>query len=837
MAAQGEENEFALLLKELRVQAGLTQEMLAERAGLSVRGIQDLERRGRPQKTTAQRLASALGLVPEERRRFLATATPAPRRRHDPPVERQLSATPAEQHKTLALPLTVLIGRDKEVDAVGALLGRPDVHLLTLTGPGGIGKTRLAMQVASQLHDEYSDGVVIVELSAITDADLVLTSIAQAVGMVEQGQQAVADALQEHLRERHLLLVLDNFEQVVDAAPAVAGLLAGCKGVTALVTSRILLRVRGEVGFAVGPLALPVGGSHLGGEAAGRYSAIALFVERAMAVAPNFVLTEATAPVVVELCRRLDGLPLAIELAAARVRLLPPAQLLERLLGAQQGHGSLQVLTSGPRDLPARQQTLRTTIAWSNALLTSEEQAAFATLSVFAGSWSLDAAEALLVDEASAPHTAVPEEAPQMSALDLLQSLLDNSLIVTVDVASTEHEVTSMRFGMLETIRAYALERLDARGLTWITRRRHALYYVAMAEEAKKELTGPKQAIWFAWIDREYDNLRAALQWACEEDGTEATPGMGDADEPEEGDTIAALVAPAEVGMRLMAALWRFWWTRGNCSEGRAWCDRVLARADPERTDRAFLQLRARALNSAGILATYQNDIDGARAFYEQTLATWRMLGDMNGIASALNNLGMAAFRGNDDERALRIYQECLTISRTLNDPWGLAGTLDNCGLVARRQGNYMEAAAYHHESLEIRRGLGDTWGIAASLTNLGTLAYHQGDYESAERLHLESLPHMLALSDKVTAISVLVGLAQVARVQGKLERAVRLFGAADALLQVTGTSPEAVIDGAYRDEVAMLEALLSEEAWEAGRRAGRQMTLEEAIAFAGSPT
>jgi tetratricopeptide (TPR) repeat protein len=294
-------------------------------------------------------------------------------------------------------------------------------------------------------------------------------------------------------------------------------------------------------------------------------------------------------------------------------------------------------------------------------------------------------------------------------------------------------------------------------------------------------------------------------------------------------------VTPAEIGLRLVAALWRFWWLRGRFSEGRAWCEIVLARAGTERTDRAFLRLRAQALNSAGILATYQSDHLTGMGFLEQTLAIWRALGNQEGVAATLNNLGMVAYNAGDDERAARYYEECLTLSRASQDLWGLASTLNNCGLVALRMGSYAQAAAYHDESLAIRRRLGDTWGIAASLSNLGSLAYHRGDYEAARRLYVESLPLVLQLGDRVSASDALLGLARVARVQGQPERAARLFGAVDALLEATSTSRETILDGRYDDEVAALQAVLPDTMWAAETANGRQMPLEETIVFAST--
>jgi non-specific serine/threonine protein kinase len=635
------------------------------------------------------------------------------------------------------------------------------------------------------------------------------------------------------LHGRQALLLLDNFEQVVGAAPAVAQVLAACPGVKALVTSRTLLRVRGEREFIVPPLALPARGGQASREALAQCPSIALFVERAAAAQPDFGLTDATAPVVAEICRRLDGLPLAIELAAARVRLLSPAALLGRLEQAP-----WQVLAAGPRDLPMRQQTLRHTLAWSYDLLDAAERDAFACFAVFAGGWTLDAAESVVTGAGPEQRAGMGQDgtAP-CSGLDLLESLMDKSLIYRTEGIAPHGQAVGPRYAMLETIREYGLECLAARGLEETVQRRHALHYLELAEQAKARLTGPEQGEWLARLAQDHENLRAALRWACEGTTPQTVERVAEGVPRATGAARAAsAVERTEVGLRLAGALWRYWWLHGHIGEGRAWSESLLARAGSEQTDSAFRRMRVRAVNTAGIMAVMQGDLDNACRFHEEALALWRSLGDDEGIAAALNNLGMVALGQGDHERANVYYQECLALSRASGDRQGLAATLSNLGLVARRQGDYARAAAYHEESMAIRRTLGDKWGIAASQNNLASLAHFQGDAETGVTLYHASLDLMAQLGDKPGVMACLEGLAQVARSQGQPERAARLWGAVDALREETGVALETATGGDYDRRAGDVPASLPDKVLRAQWAAGRRMTLEEAICYACEP-
>ncbi|MBV9280805.1 MAG: helix-turn-helix domain-containing protein, partial [Chloroflexi bacterium] len=492
-------SSFGDLLRRHRLAAGLTQEDLAEHAGLSVRAISDLERATRhvPRKATVQLLLEALPVSERERGELEAAA------------RRMSGAAPSGEGPDRRLhapahPLTLFVGRERELAELGALLRRPEVRLVTLTGPGGIGKTRLALQLAASLAHAFRDGVCVVSLAHLAhkgpgygDADLVTAAIAEAVGVRERGGGALADTLKGALHDRQLLLVLDNFEHLLPASSLVADLLAGCPQLRMLVTTRAVLRLSGERVFEVPPLAVPAAGTLPDLEVVGQSEAVRLFCDRAQAAKADFALTRENAEAIVELCRRLDGLPLAIELAASRSRVLSPRALLARL------SGRLDLVRGGARDLPARQQTLRGTIAWSYQLLDEGEQQVFTRLAVFAGGCTLAAAEAVCRAEGDLPG----------DVLEGLSSLVDKSLLgVEEQEAPGGH--TEPRFVLLETIREYALEKLAERDELLDAQRAHAAYYLRLAEEAEVELEGPRQVAWLARLEREHDNLRAALRWA-----------------------------------------------------------------------------------------------------------------------------------------------------------------------------------------------------------------------------------------------------------------------------------------------------------------------------------
>ncbi|MGE0545042.1 MAG: tetratricopeptide repeat protein [Dehalococcoidia bacterium] len=686
----------------------------------------------------------------------------------------------------LPRPPTSLIGREREREAVSGQLRRAEVQLLTLTGAGGVGKTRLALAIAEDLLADCEDGVYFVDLAPIADPTLVPSAIAGALDIGETARRSLIESLVDHLRGRSLLLVLDNFEQVLAAAPLLTDLLTACPKLKLLVTSRAALRLSGEHEFPVPPLQLPDPKRLPDLEALSQYEAVTLFIQRAQAARPDFQVTNASAPAVAELCARLDGLPLAIELAAARVKLLSPQALLARL-GRR-----LTLLTGGGRDLPARQQTLRGTIAWSYNLLEPDECVLFARLAVFAGGCSLDAAEAVCdIDQDLS-----------LAVLDGLAVLVDQSL-----VRQAEGPEGEPRFAMLETIREYAAERLDVSGDTEAVRRRHAEYFMALAEQAASELVGPRQAAWLDRLEREHDNLRAALGWALERD-------------------------QGELGLRLAAALWRFWELRGHLTEGQEWLERTLAHR-PE----APTSARAKALNGAGNLAHKRGEFERAEAWYEEALSLWRELGDRRNVAVALHNLGVSALKRRDFERAEALHSESLAIARELGDQPTVAISINLWGVLARNRGDNERARACYEESLALFRALGDNANVALVLNNLARVERDLEDWERAAALCAESLALFQELGDRQGLAWVLSNLAIMAQRRGAWEQSARLHGATESLREAVGSSDvfnfSPIEQGARETAVAATRAQLGDAAFAAAIAAGRATPPEQVAAAA----
>jgi predicted ATPase/class 3 adenylate cyclase len=698
-------------------------------------------------------------------------------------------------HNLPELP-TALLGRQREVAAVRALLLREDARLVTLTGPGGIGKTRLGLQVAAELVDHFADGVFFVALAPIADPELVAPTVAQTLGLREAGGRSQAENLKVYLAKRHLLLVLDNFEQVVAAAPGVADLLAACPRVKALVTSREALHLRGEHEYPVPPLALPV--APTSAQMLSKSPAAALFIERAQAIQPDFQITDATVPAVVEICARLDGLPLAIELAAARIKLLSPEALLARL------SSRLKLLTAGPRDLPARQQTLRSAIGWSFDLLAPAEQELFRCLAVFAGGWTLEAAEAVCAATGD----------PESDVLEGLGSLVDKSLAQRYEVGTLREP----RFRMLQTIREYALEQLGAseagaagaagasggRPEAEALRRSHAVYYLEMAEQAEPFLTRLEQGIWLERLEREHDNLRAALGWARER-------------------------GEVALGLRLAGALWRFWYTRGYLSEGRSWLEGMLALSDSAGSDVAR-PLRTKVLYGAATLASTQDNFDRAIDLWEASLALSREVGDNKVAASALNALGLTALQQGDVEGAATRFEESLALSRELGDPWAIARALNSLGQTAYVQADYDQAEALFEECLALMRQAGSVSHSAVTLLYLGHVARERGEPARALALSQEGLALSQGLGDKLRMVRGLEGLATAAAALGQAERAVRLLGAAASVRDVLGSARHPMDRSAVERAEGALRAALGDAAYAAAWNAGRALSLEEAV-------
>jgi predicted ATPase/serine/threonine protein kinase len=692
-----------------------------------------------------------------------------------------LSERPAEQLESrrtnLPVQRTGFVGREKEVAAAKELLLRPDVRMVTVTGPGGIGKTRLTVQVATGLAERFPGGTYFVPLASLSDPGLIASVIVQTLGIREGGAQSPLEVLKHNLQDSlraSMLLILDNFEHLIQAAPTVADLLAISSHLKIMVTSREALRVYGEHEFPVPPLMLPDVRSISSVEALSQYPAVALFVQRAVAVKPDFDLTRENAPAVIEICARLDGLPLAIELAAARVKVLSPSALLARLASR------LQLLTGGSRDLPQRQQTLRAAIDWSYDLLSTAEQRLFRRLSVFVGGCSLEGAEAACDTKGDL----------DIDLLDGIASMVDKSLVQQIDQATGE-----LRFVMLETIREYGLERLAASGEETLTRRAHAAYCLVLAEE---EPTGKSGEEWLQQFGLEHGNFRAALEWLIE---------TGD----------------AQWGLRLGAALFRFWEMREYFAEGRDSLDKLLKLPDAAVPSK----VRARALFAGGALASGQGDyasadaligesleiarqsgdkqgaavflnalgiiardrggLSVARSLFEESLELWRELSDQKSIARSLSNLANVVKLQGDNAGAGSLYVEALSIFRGIGDWTGVAWSMNYQGDVARDKGNSAAARTMYEQSLAIFRELDNQWGIAGTLADLGSLASVQENYPTANSMYRESIKLFRELGHQRGIARLLELFACSAAAQLESERSLRLAGAAAALRKNIG--------------------------------------------------
>jgi predicted ATPase/DNA-binding SARP family transcriptional activator len=670
--------------------------------------------------------------------------------RQDPSLAAPAAA--AEAATNVPAPLTPLVGRQLEVAAVSALLRGADVRLLTLTGPGGTGKTRLAVAAVGELRPDFRDGVFFVDLSPLDDPELVAPTIARTLGVDERPGQPLADTLADALRDKQLLLLLDNFERVADAGALVTRLLAGAREVKAVVTSRALLRVSGEHEYAVPPLS--------------RDEAVRLFVARAQAVSPGFE----PSPAVAAICTALDGLPLALELAAARSRVLTPEAILERL-GSR-----LDLLTSGPRDLPRRQRTLRGAIDWSFELLEPAEQALFARLAVFSGGCSLEAAE----------HVCAAD-------LDALSALVDRSL-------ARQREA---RFTMLETIREYALERLDASAEGDGIRLRHAEHFLELAERAQEPISGgAEQARWLDRLEIEHDNLRAAFAWL------RATGRI-------------------DLELRLAVALRLFWRLRGHLTEGRAVLEAAIARSADEPP-----ALRAEALAAVEVLAFRQGDYTATAAFCEEARELYSELGDRLGIARMTGELGNVLHARGELDRALELYGEAVSFLREIGDTARLSTALANMGSVANAMGDYDRSAALTEEAAEMHRADGDRDGLAIALHNLARTELKRGRPERARELFRESLEIAVELGYRELIAYCLEAVAELLA-DVDPATAARLVGAADALFEELGVPMGSEEKAGRERAVGLLRDALGEETFSSLRSEGGGLAPEQAAAAA----
>jgi len=761
--------------------------------------------------------------------------------------------------------LTPLIGREQEVAASCALLRRPEVRLFTLSGTGGIGKTRLALRVATDLLDDFPDGVCLVLLAPISDPDLVIPTIAQTLGVKEAAARPLLDLLKAHLQDKHLLLVLDNFEQVIIAAPVLTELLESCSSLKLLVTSREVLRIRGEHEYPVPPLTIPEHQQQASIEGLAQYTAVTLFLQRAQAVKPDFHLNDSNASGIAAICTLLEGLPLALELAAARLKHLSVQALLARL------EHRLQVLTQGPRDVHERQQTLRNTIQWSYDLLSAQEQRLFRRLSVFVGGCTLEAIEAL--------YTRLDGET--VNVFDGVTSLIDKSLVQQAEQDGGGGE--DPRFVMLETIREYGLEVLTANGEAEVILQMHAAYYLALTEAAELEWEGPQEPVWFSRLEQERDNLRAAMSWLLER-------------------------GEAEMALRLAAAMWWFWLENGFYHEVWYFLERAL-----EGSEEVAVPVRAKALwaggNLAGWMGNYEQgemlcqeslvlyrairdtkgmgtavsqlaflalsrgDFAAARSLHEESIVLNREIGNKSLVASALIGLADVAIYQGEYARAHLLVEEGLALSRALGSKSGIANALLWLALALFSQGDLARAHAVAKECLALKRETGTRSAEATVLPLLGEIAFYQGDTTTARLLHEKcyalwreignegQIAWTLSLLAKVIAaqgdlstarafyegslirgkgvnsslsfldvVPALEGLAAVVAAQGEPKWAACLWGMAEAQREAYGTPLAQVYHADYEQAIAAVRTQLGEQSFAAAWAEGRTMTPEQAL-------
>jgi predicted ATPase len=661
-----------------------------------------------------------------------------------------IGVPPSAWPNTLPVPPTPIVGRQTELAAIAHLFQTDEARLVVLTGPGGAGKTRVALEAAARLADRFDDGVWFVPLASLQDPALVSAAIAQTLGLKETADADSMAVLERHLCPRHLLLVLDNFEHVVAAASVITHLLSACPRVRVLVTSRAVLRVRSEHEVAVPPLRLPEAGRSLSLADLQQVEAVALFVDRARAARPEFAITRDNAAAIVEICARLDGLPLALELAAARIRLLTPADLLARLARR------LPLLTAGPRDLPARQQTLRAAIGWSYQLLTSDEQRVFARLAVFLGGFTLEAAEAICGGD-------------DVPVLDAVDALAGSSLLRRREALDG-----SSRFDWLQTVGEFADERLAASQDADVLRRRHAGFFLSLAEAAAA-------AADFDRLEAEHDNLRAAIDW---------TIGAGD----------------TSFALRFGAAMWRFWERRGFMREAADRLDRILRMPAGGSPDR----LRSSVAYAAGVLADAAGRYEVARARFKENLTAARAAGDEIGVANSLNNLGIVSLRHEDYDTARRSFTESLSLWRAIGHRHAVTLSLNNLGNVANLQADHETAWSLHQQSLGMFRDLGDERGVAQTLGHLADVRRDQHAHEDARALYGEAFAIYQRIGDQSGMASCFIDLGHVSRESGQLDGARAMYQEAAVIFGELGDAR-----GIARVLESVVDIALAEQKWE----------------------
>jgi predicted ATPase/DNA-binding XRE family transcriptional regulator len=762
---------FGALLKRYRMAAGLTQEALAERANLSARAISDLERglSRAPRYDTLAMLTSAMNLEAEPRAALFAAARP-------PLAQEDAKVAPLQ---ALPFPPTALLGREQEMAQALDLLRERVVRLLTLTGPGGVGKTHLALELAHTLRESFADGLAWIDLTDLRDPSLVPQAVAQALGLREQVDHAFPEQVRAFLQGKHCMLLLDNFEHVLSAADFVATLLVNCPRLQVVVTSRVPLHLRAEQQLVLTPLTQAV--------------SVALFRERAQCVQPGLDYTQ---PVVAAICDQVDRLPLAIELAAAHVKALSLPLLLARLTNR------LRFLRGGARDLPERQQTMREAIAWSYDLLPAREQRWFRALGIFSGGCTLSAGEAVCLGEEPTEPSASDE------GLSAIAALVDASLVQM----ETTGEERMPRYRMLEVIREYALEQLRVMGEEDLYRRRHAEYYAELAEEAER--TRPGQGSREAHLVQETANGRAALDFAYER-------------------------GEVTLGLRLATWFGLFWMKRGQMSEGNMWLERMLALDEAAGAQAAPPPVRGRALYYASRLALHLGRRDRALTLAQEALALVKGTGDQADISNVLAMLGAIALATGSQEEAATYFTQSYTAAKHAGEAGAMGLALLNLGEIARKRGEVTRATEFLEEALALVRANEMTWGIANILTLLGHLARQEQDYERAKRRYRESLTLYQRLGNATYTAWCLEGIAAVACAEGRYQHATRLCAAA-AVLRVAAQTPLPPTEQEDFDKVVMTaRAELDERTFTEEWRIGSTLAQDDAVSYAlmGLPT
>jgi predicted ATPase/DNA-binding XRE family transcriptional regulator len=787
------------LLRRHRTGSGLTQEELAERAAISTRTISDIERglRKMVYRETAWRLADALGLEAPDRATFEQAAQRGRAR-----GAARASGNAVEIvgiQSGLPSPLTRLIGRDDDLLAILESLRTPEIRVLTIIGPGGIGKTRLAIEAANQGHADFADGAIFVPLAVTGDPGLVPSLIARELQLTAV-RKPIAEALRDYLREREVLVVLDTFEHLLPAAAFVAELAVACHRVTFLVTSRAPLRVRGEHEFQLAPLAVPDTSAR--GLDLDAYPATALFLERARAVKRDLVLDEETAAAVAEICRRLDGLPLALELAAVRLRHLPLGTLQEQL------DHRLDLLVGGPRDLPARHQAMRDTVAWSYDLLKLGEQRLFRQLSVFAGGWTLTTAESVCTGDGGDG-----ELLPDMSVL------VDNNLVTVHERAGGDP-----RWGMLDVIREFASEQAQAHGETLELARRHTTVFAELAEVAERELGRSRQELWFRRLQIEQDNLRTAIAWSLEQ-------------------------AEDVLAQRLAGALWLFWRRHGDYPEARVWLDRALgpdrglAPASPGGSPRGTSAptgdspVRRKVLWGAAWISYYQGDYTHARRLGDELLQVAQSDQDQLGIRNGLTVRGIVALAEGRFADSLAPLEEAVRICREVCTPWLEATSLLVLGMATMHGPDLTRSRRLLEEALRGYRGVGDNLFFARTTGYLGYVALLRGDLRAARRHFLASLRRFRQLGERFGIAEELQAIAALSAAEGQDGLAAELAGAAHALWDSMSAQPLAsdrAIASGYLDAARRRTGAPT---WRAAWQRGQAMGIDQAVTHAlGKP-